>query len=83
MVRLNRAVAHAEAGALDAALADLEELAPGLQDYQPFFAAQAELLVRKGLHARARMAYERALALAPSEADAAWLASRMQDIAGL
>lgn len=83
VVRLNRAVAHAEAGALDAALADLEELAPGLQDYQPFFAAQAELLVRKGLHARARMAYERALALAPSEADAAWLASRMQDIAGL
>lgn len=83
VVRLNRAVAHAEAGALDAALADLEELAPGLQDYQPFFAAQAELLVRKGLHARARVAYERALALAPSEADAAWLASRMQDIAGL
>lgn len=83
VVRLNRAVAHAEAGALDAALADLEDLAPGLQDYQPFFAAQAELLVRKGLHARARAAYERALALAPSEADAAWLASRMQDIAGL
>lgn len=83
VVRLNRAVAHAETGALDAALADLEDLAPGLQDYQPFFAAQAELLVRKGLHARARMAYERALALAPSEADAAWLASRMQDIAGL
>ena len=83
VVRLNRAVAHAEAGALDAALAELEELAPGLQDYQPFFAAQAELLVRKGLHARARAAYERALALAPSEADAAWLASRMQDIAGL
>jgi RNA polymerase sigma-70 factor (ECF subfamily) len=83
VVRLNRAVAHAEAGALDAALAELEELAPGLQDYQPFFAAQAELLVRKGLHAPARAAYERALALAPSEADAAWLESRMQDIAGL
>ena len=82
VVRLNRAVAHAEAGALDAALAELENLAPALQDYQPFFAAQAELLVRKGLHARARAAYERALALAPSEADAAWLASRMQDIAG-
>lgn len=83
VVRLNRAVAHAEAGALDAALAELEALAPALQDYQPFFAAQAELLVRKGRHARARAAYERALALAPSEADAAWLASRMQDIAGL
>ncbi|MBB6557618.1 RNA polymerase sigma-70 factor (ECF subfamily) [Acidovorax soli] len=82
VVRLNRAVAHAEAGALDAALAELEDLAPGLQDYQPFFAAQAELLVRKGLHARARAAYERALALAPSEADAAWLASRMRDIPG-
>lgn len=82
VVRLNRAVAHAEAGALDAALAELEALAPALQDYQPFFAAQAELLVRKGLHARARAAYERALALAPSEADAAWLALRMQGIAG-
>lgn len=81
VVRLNRAVAHAEAGALDAALAELEDIAPGLQDYQPFFAAQAELLVRKGLHARARTAYETALALAPSAADTAFLASRLGRLA--
>lgn len=51
VVRLNRAVAHAEAGALDAALAELMRIEPALQGYQPFHAAKAELLARKGLHA--------------------------------
>ena len=81
VVRLNRAVAHAEAGALDAALAELECIAPGLQDYQPFFAAQAELLARRGLDAQARSAYQRAMALAPSAADTAFLATQLGRLA--
>lgn len=78
VVRLNRAVAHAEAGALDAALAELAHIEPGLQDYQPFFAAKAELLARKGLHAQALSAYQRALVLTPSAADRAFLEGRMR-----
>lgn len=80
VVRLNRAVAHAEAGALDAALAELASIGPDLQGYQPFFAAQAELLARKGLHAQARSAYQRAMALSPSAADTAFLALRMNGL---
>ncbi|MES2612795.1 MAG: DUF6596 domain-containing protein [Pseudomonadota bacterium] len=82
VVRLNRAVAHAEAGALDAALAELASIGPGMQDYQPFFAAQAELLARKGLHAQARLAYQRAMTLSPSAAGTAFLAQRMDGLAG-
>jgi len=80
VVRLNRAVAHAQTGALDAALAELARLEPSLQDYQPFYAAKAELLARKGLTAAAREAYLRAGALAASDADLAFLEARMKDL---
>ncbi len=80
VVRLNRAVAHAEAGALDTALAELAQLEPGLPDYQPFFAAKAELMARKGLNALALTSYQRALALTPSAADRAFLEARMNGL---
>jgi RNA polymerase sigma-70 factor (ECF subfamily) len=57
-------------------LAELADLAPVLDDYQPFHAAQADLLARAGQGAAARTAYDRAIALAPSAADAAFLAKR-------
>lgn len=76
VIRLNRAVALAEAGDLSTALAELADLAPVLDDYQPFHAAQADLLARAGQGAAARTAYTRAIALAPSAADAAFLAKR-------
>jgi RNA polymerase sigma factor (sigma-70 family) len=76
VVRLNRAVAIAETGALDAGIADLEALREELADYQPFHAAQAELLSRKGDAAGARAAYDRAIGLAQSQGDAAFLAGR-------
>jgi RNA polymerase sigma-70 factor (ECF subfamily) len=83
VVRLNRAVAHAEAGALDAALAELTRIEPALRDYQPFHAAKAELLARQGRHAQARAAYETAMSLAPSAADIAFLDGRMKRLPGL
>jgi predicted RNA polymerase sigma factor len=73
VVRLNRAVARAEAGDLPAALAEVEALADMLEDYQPFHAARADLLRRTGQNEAARAAYERAIALAGSLADAAFL----------
>lgn len=74
VVRLNHAVALAEAGHLTTALTQLAALAPDLDAYQPFHAAQAELLSRSGNPA-ARAAYDRAIQLA-NPADAAWLTQR-------
>lgn len=76
VVRLNRAVAIAEAGALANGFCDLEQLSAELRDYQPFHAARAELLARQGRSADARAAYARAIALAHSNSDAAFLGER-------
>lgn len=76
VVQLNRAVALAETGALEAALSILAALAAPLDGYQPFHAARAEYLARDGQTAAARLAYDRAIALAANLADAAFLAQR-------
>jgi len=76
VVRLNRAVALAEIGALDVALAELERLAPGLDLYQPFHAARADLLVRSGRHKAAGAAYDRAISLTQSTPDRVFLLAR-------
>lgn len=73
VVRLNLAVAVAEAGALPAALQMLEALDAELGCYQPYHAARAELLARGGDRDGARRAYDKAIALAASEADRAFL----------
>jgi len=76
VIRLNRAVALAEKGDLPTALRELAEIGPVLDDYQPFHAALADLLARAGQGAAARTAYDRAIALAPSASDAAFLVKR-------
>ncbi len=76
VVYLNHAVALAETGALAHALSMLKSLADALQDYQPYHAACAEYLTRAESYPQARMAYDRAIALAASSADAAYLAKR-------
>jgi len=65
VVALNRAVALAQAGHPDDALAVLDDLAddPRLADYQPYWAARAEILVRVGKKPEAEIAYERAIGL--------------------
>ena len=76
VVRLNRAIAYSEAGAPKAALDAISALRPELEDYQPFHAARADLLARLGQGAAAMIAYDRAIALAASPADAAFLHQR-------
>ena len=76
IVRLNRAVALAEASAIETGLAELDLLADELKDYQPFHAAKAELLARLGLKSEARAAYATAIANASSSADADYLTQR-------
>lgn len=77
VIRLNRAVALAEAGHPARALAEVLPLAATLQDYQPFHAALADLLARTGQTDPARAAYARAIALATSPADRAFLQARL------
>jgi predicted RNA polymerase sigma factor len=65
VVALNRALALAETKGAAAALAAMERIAADarLADYQPYWAARAELLARTGARAEARRAYEIAAGL--------------------
>jgi RNA polymerase sigma-70 factor (ECF subfamily) len=65
VVAINRALALAHVRGAGAALASLDALAADtrLADYQPYWAARAELLVRTNALADARAAYERAIGL--------------------
>ena len=62
---LNRAVALAQTRGLAAGLAALDALAGDarLADYQPYWAARAELLARSGAVDAAREAYQQAIGL--------------------
>lgn len=76
VVALNQAVAIAEAGAPEIGLKLLDRVAAELTTYQPFHAAHAHLLAMAGAKDEARAAYERAIELAGTEADKAFLTAR-------
>ncbi len=82
VVRLNHAVAVALAGDLDAGLALVGELAQRgeLSGYHLLAATRADLLRRRGDSAAAAAEYERALALAPSEAERRFLRRRLDGL---
>jgi RNA polymerase sigma-70 factor (ECF subfamily) len=65
VVAINRALAIAEIDGASAALQSLDEIAadPRLAQYQPWWAARAELLARAGATGEARRAYEIAIGL--------------------
>ena len=67
VVALNRAIAIGEVQGPVAALALVEEL--DLDHYYPFHATRADLLRRLGRHREAAAAYQRAAALAPTDAE--------------
>jgi RNA polymerase sigma-70 factor, ECF subfamily len=67
VVALNRAVAIGEVEGPAAALALVDQLE--LESYQPFHAARADLLSRLGREREAATDYERAAALAPTDAE--------------
>jgi RNA polymerase sigma factor (sigma-70 family) len=78
VVRLNRAVALAEAGDMTKALDELPALEADLCDYQPFHAARADLLARAGDPA-AGDAYARAISLSGTVAERRFLTQRRDD----
>jgi RNA polymerase sigma-70 factor (ECF subfamily) len=67
VVALNRAIAVGEVEGPAAALALVEEL--DLDTYHPFHATRADLLRRLGRHREAAAAYQRAAAMAPTDAE--------------
>ncbi len=71
VVALNRAIAVGEVDGPAAALALVDQL--DLDTYYPFHATRADLLRRLGRNNEAAAAYERAAALAPTEAERAFL----------
>ena len=80
VVELNRAVAIAEAGEVEAALALVERLE--LDRYHYLHATRAELLRRLDRVEDARAAYDRALKLVHSDAERRFLERRLAELPG-
>jgi predicted RNA polymerase sigma factor len=82
VVRINRALAVAEVEGADAGLALLDELAsdPRLGEYQPYWAARAELSARSGDKEEGRRAYEIAIGLERDVAVKRFLQKRRQEL---
>ena len=80
VVALNRAVALAEVDGPAAALRVVEDLR--LPGYAPLPAVRADLLRRTGQHARARSAYDEAIAACGNEAQRAFLTRRRAQLDG-
>jgi RNA polymerase sigma-70 factor (ECF subfamily) len=79
VVELNRAVAVAMATRPEEGLALVERI-QGLEGYHLLHAARADLLRRDGRRLEAAAAYERALALAPSPVERAFLERRLTEV---
>lgn len=70
VVTLNRAVAVSKVKGAEAALAMIEPLAPQLSGYFHFFGARGAFLLELGRHQEARIAFDHAIALANTPAEA-------------
>lgn len=80
IVALNRAIAVSELDGPDVALASVDRLATALDGYHAFHATRADLLRRLGRSADARIAYDRAIALAGNTAEVAHLTRRRDQL---
>jgi predicted RNA polymerase sigma factor len=82
VVAINRALAIAETDGASAALNAMQELAgdPRLAEYQPYWAARAELLTKTAAHAEARHSYEIAIGLERDPSVRAFLQRRQSSL---
>jgi RNA polymerase sigma-70 factor (ECF subfamily) len=81
VVTLNRAVAAAKVRGPEAALAMIEPLAGPLGGYFHFFGVKGGLLMRLGRAAEARVAFDQAIALANTPAEAAHIRLHLDRLA--
>ncbi len=77
VVTLNRAVAVSKVHGADAALAMIEPLAPRLSSYFHFFGVKGALLLQLGRKEEARVAFDHAIALASTAAEAAHIRTHL------
>lgn len=80
IVRLNRTVAVAYAGDLEHALADLEGLKSDLANYQPFYAARAELRSQNGDIDQAKQDYQTAIRFSQNTAEQQFLKHKLAEL---
>jgi predicted RNA polymerase sigma factor len=82
VVRINRAFAVAEVEGAEAGLAALELVAEDrrVENYQPYWAVRAHLLVRTGANDEARHAYRMAMGLERDPAVREYLAMQMRNL---
>jgi RNA polymerase sigma-70 factor (ECF subfamily) len=80
VVALNWAVVMASLGQLELAMNKLEALADELQDFQPFHAAYAKVLVQAKRYSEAQSAYDKAIELAPNNASRLFLLNERSNI---
>jgi RNA polymerase sigma-70 factor (ECF subfamily) len=81
VVGLNRAIAVAETEGPEVALAKIDAVAPGLDAYHLLHAARGTMLRRLGRREDARAAFERAAALAVTDAERRFLARQIEELA--
>jgi len=79
VVTINYAVAVSYADSIESALQHLDEVEAmqEIKDYQPFYAAKADILMRAGYSTDATQYYEQAIALTDNEAEKQFLMSRL------
>ena len=80
VVALNWAVAIAETGQPELALAKIEVLESDLKTFQPFYAASAKIQSQLGLLDKARKTYEIAIQLTQNSASRIFLEKRLQEL---
>jgi len=81
VVTLNRAVAVSKLRGAEAALAMIEPLAPRLSGYFHFFGVKGAMLLQLGRREEARVAFDRAIALANTPAEAAHIRMHLDRLA--
>lgn len=82
VIRINHAVAMSHATEPESALTLLETVAnePGIDQYQPFFAARADLQQRAGNTRAARHDFKKAIALSDNQVQREYLQTRYKEI---
>ena len=82
VVALNWAVVMAELGETALALEKIKRLETELSDFQPFYAAYANVLERSGQYDEARSAYQKAIDMAQNDSSRKFLENTLRQMQG-
>jgi RNA polymerase sigma-70 factor (ECF subfamily) len=78
VVKLNAIVALSNSGKVSQALEQLETLQEPLTDYQPYYAAKADIEVKNGLIEEATVSFQKAISLSNNRAEQNYLSKRLE-----